>query len=464
MNSPIVMKALRFSLILAIALSLPVAARSWTNSEGTTIEADFVSADERAVRLRIRGKVTSYPLEKLSQADRDWIAEQSAGAEDEKKPVNDVYASDMEAFIKEIDKTYPFFELKGIGDDWKKARAGLLDEASTATSDAAFLAIVNRAVLILRDGHMRITESKTPPERTEPRYVPGISFIPGGDDTVMVLHPPDDLRDKLPTGTLVTKINGKNAREYLDGEADAAWKAGGWFSSPQRARLFAYRIPLKGEEGDEHTIHCLVKGREKKFKLACAHEAGGWPHSYNLPEDLKPSGRSTFHAMLESGAGYLWLRRVDSSVVPGIDEALATHAKATGWIVDLRGNSGGGYDDSLITRIEKFPRPVAVLIDAGCVSAGETLARDFRSKANARLFGQPTAGSSSSKYRWSFPSGIATLSLPTRSRFRADRQPIEFHGIAPDEIVHPVPEDLREGRNTCIRRAEAWLGERAGLD
>jgi len=458
MNTP------QFFLVLVIALSLPAAARSWTNSEGTTIEADFVSADGQTVRLRIRGKVTNYPLEKLSQADRDWIAEQSAGPEDEKKPVNQVYASDMEAFIKEIDKTYPFFDLKGIEDDWKKAKGELVAQASSASSDAAFLATVNRAIRVLRDGHMRITESKTPPERTESQYVPGISFIPGEGDTVMIFYPPSELREKLPTGTLVSQINGKDAREYLDGEADAAWKAGGWFSSPQRARFFAYRIPLAGEQGDEYTIHCLLKGREKKFELACTHEAGGWPHSYNLPEDLKQSGRSTFHAMLGSGAGYLYLRRVDSSVVPGIDEALATHTKAKGWIVDLRGNSGGGYDDSLITRIEKFPRPVAVIIDAGCVSAGETLARDFRTKAHARLFGQLTAGSSSSKYSWSFPSGIATLSLPTRSRFRADRKPIEFHGITPDEIVHPVPDDLQEGVNTCIRRAEAWLRERAGLD
>ena len=55
-------------------------------------------------------------------------------------------------------------------------------------------------------------------------------------------------------------------------------------------------------------------------------------------------------------------------------------------------------------------------------------------------------------------------SLPTRSRFRADGKPIEFNGITPDEVVHPVPEDLQEGRNTCIRRAEAWLSQRAGLD
>lgn len=176
------------------------------------------------------------------------------------------------------------------------------------------------------------------------------------------------------------------------------------------------------------------------------------------------SGRSVDYTRLESRIGYLYLRRVDSSVVPGIDEVLSAHPDAKGWIVDLRGNGGGGYDHELISQIEKFRRPVAVLIDAGCVSVGETLARDFRTKARARLFGQPTAGSSSSKYQWSFPSGIATLTLPVRTRFRADGEPIEFNGIAPDEIVWPVPEDLQQGRNTCIRRAEAWLKGRADLD
>ena len=175
------MMKLLLLLLPVVVLTTPAAARSWTNSEGRSIEADFVSADGQTVLLRIRGKETRYPLEKLSQADRDWITAQSAGPEDEKKPVNPVHASDMEAFIKEIDKTYP----------------------------------------------------------------------------------PSDLRDRLPTGTVVTQINGKGARDSLDGEADAAWKAGGWFSSPQRARFFAYRIPLAGEQGDEHTIHCLVNGREE---------------------------------------------------------------------------------------------------------------------------------------------------------------------------------------------------------
>ena len=153
----------RLLLLPLVILTLPVTARPWTNTEGKTIEADFVSADEQAVRLRVKGRVTSYPLEKLSQADRDWIAAQSADPGEEKKPANPVYASDMEAFIKEIDKTYPFFELKGIKDDWEKAKAGLLARglrgrirrrASSpwSTAPSAFL----------RDGHMRITESEDP--------------------------------------------------------------------------------------------------------------------------------------------------------------------------------------------------------------------------------------------------------------------------------------------------------------
>ena len=153
----------------------------------------------------------------------------------------------------------------------------------------------------------------------------------------------------------------------------------------------------------------------------------------------------------------MYLRRVDDSTEPGIREALKEHPRATGWIADLRGNGGGGYGVGLINAIKAMPRPVAVLIDAGCISAGETLARDFRRYAGARLFGTKSAGSSSSKRQWKFPSGIAVVSFSQRSRWRSDRKPIEFNGIDPDAIVEPVPEELAAGVNSAIRRAEEYL-------
>jgi C-terminal processing protease CtpA/Prc len=125
--------------------------------------------------------------------------------------------------------------------------------------------------------------------------------------------------------------------------------------------------------------------------------------------------------------------------------------------VDLRGNSGGGYDEALVKAIQALPRPSAALIDAGCISAGETLARDFARYAGARLFGSTTAGSSSSKQQWAFPSGIATVTFSVRSRWRADSKPIEFNGIDPDEVVEEVPAEMARGQNSAILRAEEYL-------
>ena len=158
----------------------------------------------------------------------------------------------------------------------------------------------------------------------------------------------------------------------------------------------------------------------------------------------------------------MYVRRVDTSVPTGIDEALEAHPNMKGWIVDLRGNSGGGYDSKLVDRIKGFPGPVAVLIDAGCVSAGETLARDFRRYAQGRLFGSKSAGSSSSKSTWSFPSGIASITFSVRSRWRHDKKPIEFNGIDPDVQVEAEPEELKKGKNSAILRAQEYIIREAG--
>jgi C-terminal processing protease CtpA/Prc len=105
---------------------------------------------------------------------------------------------------------------------------------------------------------------------------------------------------------------------------------------------------------------------------------------------------------------------------------------------------------------------VACIIDAGCVSAGETFARDLVQSVNARLIGETTAGASSAKEPWDFPSGIATLTIPTRSRFGPDRRPIEFFGIKPHEDVECVPEEVRSGKNSEILRAEEYLAKAGG--
>ena len=367
------------------------------------------------------------------------------------------YAADLAAFVKEVDEGYPFFELKGIKDDWAATRKRLAAGVGRCRSDTEFLGLIVEGMRCLRDAHMTLDEPKAEMPKPPPEYVSGISFLPAVKNAVVVMYPPKGQESQLATGTVVLTIDGKPARAILDELAKRAWAAGGVFSSPQRARLFEYRMPLRGRQGEKHVIGCLAGGKPAKVTLTNTVEAGGWPHTYNQPANLARVGRSFLYGRLPSGAGYMYIRRVEPDTPAGLAEALAKVPGAKGWVVDLCGNAGGGYDDTLIAAVKAMPRPVAVVIDEGCISAGETLARDFAEGAGARLFGAKTAGSSSSKRHWTFPSGIASITFSTRSRWRGDRKPIEFNGIDPDEPVEAVPEELARGLNSAICRAEAYL-------
>jgi predicted esterase len=61
-----------------LALALPLSARTWTDTTGRAIEADFVRADATSVTLLFKGKETRLSLDRLSESDRKWIADQQA--------------------------------------------------------------------------------------------------------------------------------------------------------------------------------------------------------------------------------------------------------------------------------------------------------------------------------------------------------------------------------------------------
>lgn len=63
-----------------IALLTLASARTWTDSQGRTVEAQFISASESKVTLRRESdnKTFTLDLSKLSQNDRDFVAAQLA--------------------------------------------------------------------------------------------------------------------------------------------------------------------------------------------------------------------------------------------------------------------------------------------------------------------------------------------------------------------------------------------------
>lgn len=85
------------------------------------------------------------------------------------------------------------------------------------------------------------------------------------------------------------------------------------------------------------------------------------------------------------------------------------------------------------------------------------MARDLKKERDARIFGAVTAGSSTRKRIWDFPSGVGSLSLPVRSYFGSDKKPIEYNGIKPDVEREAVPAEVANGQNSEILAAEKYL-------
>lgn len=70
---------------LFLCSALLAGARSWTDVKGRKIEAEMVSKTASSVTVLMKGKKTTIPLSKLSQADRDFVKQWQAESKSAKK-------------------------------------------------------------------------------------------------------------------------------------------------------------------------------------------------------------------------------------------------------------------------------------------------------------------------------------------------------------------------------------------
>ena len=154
-------------------------------------------------------------------------------------------------------------------------------------------------------------------------------------------------------------------------------------------------------------------------------------------------------------------------------------AAQCGWVVDLRGNTGGA-PEPMVAALEPFfgpgaqselvramvrrvgvvaPAdlrtltrvPTAVLFGPQTGSAGERLALAFRSRPHSRSFGQPTAGAATSRRMVRLPDGAAlaiTSALMDTTRARENSQ-----SIAPDVVV---TDRVGQG-DQALKAASEWV-------
>ena len=82
------------SAALAMFAAIPVQARTWTSSDGRSLEAEFVAKSGNTVTLKRAndGKSFTLPLDKLSDADQEWIKGGAASTATPAKPLEGPFA------------------------------------------------------------------------------------------------------------------------------------------------------------------------------------------------------------------------------------------------------------------------------------------------------------------------------------------------------------------------------------
>lgn len=106
-----------------------------------------------------------------------------------------------------------------------------------------------------------------------------------------------------------------------------------------------------------------------------------------------------------------------------------------------------------------YPASLAVVIDAGCRSSCETLALLLH-EAGGRLIGERTGGASGAPVTVELPMSKATVTLPARAMYDPHGEPIEGHGVAPDDEVTDDRAAIAAGRDRALEAATAWACQR----
>jgi len=213
-----------------------------------------------------------------------------------------------------------------------------------------------------------------------------------------------------------------------------------------------------------------VDGADRTFELKASMDVRYLPRRPVQLEGIRDSANVDW-TMLDGNFGLIYVRRIRGDLIEQLDKAVAELKDADGIIIDVRGNSGGGFDfhrahlnfsddRSREPDRPRFTGPMALLIDSRCISAGEGWASWFIANKRARVFGTATAGASSRKTTYELSNKLFKVTFPVKPYKGYLDRIIERRGLEPDEEVKPNARDLASGKDTVLEAAIAWLKSR----
>ena len=383
------------------------------------------------------------------------------------------YAKAFRELYEHIGAVYPNFKLKGI--DWAAVGRDLLPRAAMAETDREFGLLVEELVARLEDSHAWVVEgNETPPEPDLPEWAPVLACLTDDRGRAVIYHVARGTqawKAGIRPGMTVVSVNGVEAEQAIKNWMQQRSKFIG-YSSDRALRYDAVRFFLRQPKRNAAVSLVLenLDGRKRKVELKADWRVWYIPRLPVPREGIDDGGGDVEWVKLKDGIGYIYVRRIKEGLEMKLDQALLSLGAVKGLIIDLRGNSGGGFNPATAFRnfdLAKGPAqephhphyagPIALLTDERCISAAEGWASWFVAARRARLFGTTTAGASARKEMYALSNGMYKVQIPVKAYTGSLDRPIERRGIEPDVEVRCRASDLANGRDTVAEAAAQWL-------
>jgi C-terminal processing protease CtpA/Prc len=403
----------------------------------------------------------------------------------------------FDALIQELRLRYPFTELKGI--DWDELDAKyrpIVEQAEAKNDVLAFNNAIDDFVLEFPDGHVG---ASIPDERIAAQIGGrlGMRLAETDSGEVIVISVTEGLPADLAGIELGAEVTTWDGHPVTEAVADEPLLLTA--STEHAKRLQQYEFLTRGALGDNVNVGFRnSSGDEQTVELTFSEDIDGRDMAANQAvstEDLN-SGEVPLDArQLDSGIGYIRISSFDADPVmmtTAWEYALNNFAAlgAPALIIDMRDNPGGlgetstllagsFYDqefeldrlefinakgdsvdvgaDDVIPAPVQWDMPVAVLIDADCVSACEIFVAALAENTQNLIVGYtPTGGVEAGIYSWNLPGDIY-FQAPIESITRNGEVFIEGTGVAPNVEVPATSENLLNSDDEVLLTAEDAL-------
>ena len=342
------------------------------------------------------------------------------------------------------------YDPKLHGVDWPAAGLKYGAEAAAA-DDQALYAALGAMVGLLKDSHTHaLSPTQTKERRTQTR---------------------------ARTGFYMTRVEGRwIVSELVAGSpAELAGVKTGWVVVARNGTAFGERSEARPKEGEVAQWEFL-DDRDQPVALAI------------VAESLSTKPRQEVR-VLAGGVVYLRFDAFDPADRRWLSDQLKTNRAASGVVIDLRRNPGGGTISLGITIGEFFDRAVdcgtfitrggyrggksswqmgsaryggsvVVLVDGATGSAAEIFAAVLQEHGRATIVGRKTAGAVLASWYHGLPDG-GELQLSRQDYVTPKGRRLENEGVAPDVKVVRTAADVRAGRDVDLEAALRVLAKEA---